>query len=84
VGWGRRHVAEIVGRFDETDAPMLLPHAVHHDARGEGILRIRNCHRELRTAGTVFPFGSFLRVGRKDFKETTRDHFTSVADFAPQ
>src|SRR4051812_10908646 len=78
----RGHVAEIVGRGDEAVAKMLLPDAVHEDARSHGIFRIDDGFCEVEASAAVMPLGAMLRIGRKNFEETARDDVALVLRFA--
>src|SRR5688500_14247791 len=68
--WRFAACAEIIQGPHQAFAKMMRPNAVHHDARGEGILRARDRSREFESTTAVFEWF----VLREKF-EITAGHF---------
>ena len=60
VGGAAAHATEIIGRVDDAAAEMIRPDPVHHDARGERVIGIRDpfCQLGARVLRTLRQLGS--------------------------
>src|SRR5436190_21204409 len=54
MGWSFATGAEIAGGADEAEAEVILPDAVDHDARGEGVVFAGDGFGKFQTAAAIF------------------------------
>jgi hypothetical protein len=74
VGRGLARGPEVVGSLDETDAEEMLPDAVGHDPRGEGMLGAGDPAGELEPAA-LLGIGTRRRGIAQNLGKTPRRHF---------